>query len=621
MRLQAIALFGILQTMSYAFLVAPLVERQAGSMIQNPNDKPPSPPSMPGGNLVSPPDPSSPMVVPEPPKDGVYPIPLIRNIEDEWSYPVIQVMIGAAQVPIRLGVSIHSNETWLRYSSTGVCPQENQCPVLEPDRLVKENGIEKTWHYTGQNGLIVSGNQYKFSSFEPSSETTVRWKLENFTVGVAWMEEGEEGLGDVDGVLGLGPGSTFLEELTRSSQQALSVYIGKYNGTLVIGGYLPAQASGNFTDISTGADGVVQFNLQSLTIKGDRANLLKDITATINPGLPDIIIPKSVQESLISNENTKWETIGDKFQFGTSGPNEGSRPSFVFDLGDGVQVEMSEESYTLAKEPAFRVGADDQIILGRSFLRSTYLVMDYTHRTYHLAQANVGNADINNPTAITVLKSGQGLALPPNTNNGSTDPNTNSYKTSSSSWANNSVSGKQNTGIIIGGVVAGLVILALIFGAILCRHRRSQRQINEIRGFKGSGKHLPEESDSEMPPAAVHRSTSPPNFNQEDTHLMEGYPVQRQHPQGSRGSIFREEMNTAGPMPLPPKMQYHYEDYDHLCGLHGPSSRRPLRRDQELVRTESIISTTDVDVPIVERSAPCVPRLPMYCTRPEGTAL
>ncbi|KAF8458121.1 hypothetical protein BGX38DRAFT_1139092 [Terfezia claveryi] len=568
MRLQAIAVFGILQTMSYVFLAAPLVERQAGPMIaQNPSDKPSSPTSTPGSNLVSPPDPSSPMVrlpVPEAPKDGVYPISLIGNMEDEWSYPVMQVMIGAAKVPIRLGVSIHSNETWLRHSSTGVCPQENQCPILESDKLVQENGIEKNWDYTGQNGVMVSGNQYKFSSFEPSSMTTVRWKLENFTVGVAWMENAR-------------------------------IFMGKDNGTLVIGGYLPAHASGDFTDISTGGNGVIQFNLQSLTIKGDRANLLKNIMATIDPGLPDIIIPKSVQESLISNENTKWATIGDKFQFGTSGPNEGSRPSFVFDLGDGVQVEMSEESYTLAKEPRFA--------------------------TYHLAQANVGNTDINNPTAITALNSGQGEALPPKTNNDFNDPNTNSDKTSSSSGANNSASGKRNTGIIIGGVVAGLVILALIFGVILCRHRRSQRQINEIGGFMGSGKHLPEVSDSEMPPAAVHRSTSPPNFNQEDTHLMEGYPVQRQHPPGSRGSIFREEMNTPGPTLLPPTVQYHYEDYDHLGGLHGPSSRRSRRRDQDLVRTESIISTTDVDVPTVERSTPCVPRLPMYCTRPGGSAL
>jgi len=630
MRLQAIASFGILPTILYASLAASLVERQADPMItatpsaltETRSDKPVSPTSTPGGNPVPPPGQSSPEVrlpVPEPPKDGVYPIPLIDN-NDEWSYPVVQVAIGVAKIPIKLAVSIHSNETWLRHLSTGVCSQ-GQCPVLEPGRLVKENGAVKPWNYTGQNGLMVSGNQYNLSSFEPLSETVVSWKLENFTVGVAWMEDGVEGLGEADGVLGLGPGSTFLEKLTQSSQQALSIFIGKDNGTLVIGGYLPTQASGNFTNISTEGDGVVQFNLQSLTIKGDSANLLKDVRATIDPGLPDIIIPNSVQESLTTNENTRWETTGDNFQFGSDGPKEGSRPSFVFDLGDGVQVEMSEESYTLDQKPAFRVGADDQIILGRSFLRSAYLVMDNTHRTYHLAQANVGKTDINNPVAITALNE-QGEALPPNNNEVVSDPNTNGDKSSSSSESNDSASGKRNnTGIIIGGVVAGLVMLALIFGVILYRHRRSQRQINEIKGYMGSGKRLSEGSNPEVPPAAVHRSISPPSFNQEDTHLMEGYSMQQQHPPSSRGSIFREEMNMAGPTPLPPTMQYHFEDDDHLGGLHGPSSRRPLRRDQDLVRTESVISTTDVDVPAVERSVPCVPRLPMYCTRPEGTAL
>ncbi|KAF8426967.1 aspartic peptidase domain-containing protein [Tirmania nivea] len=583
------------------------------ALTQTLSDEPPSSTSTLGGGLVSP--------APEPPTDGVYPIPLIVNKADEWGYPVVQVTIGVAKVPINLAVSIHSNETWLLHSSTGVCTHEKQCTVLEPDRLVQENGMEKKWNYTGQNGLMVSGNQYIFSSFEPLSEAGVGWRLENFTVGVAWMEGGVEGLGEVDGVLGLGPGSTFLKELTQSSQRALSIFMGKDSGTLIIGGYLPTQASGNFTNISTDGDGVVQFKLQSLTIKGDTANLLKDVRAIIDPGLPDMIIPKTVQESLATNENTKWTTIGDKLQFGSDGPKEGSRPSFVFDLGDGVHVEMSEESYTLAKEPAFRVGADDQIILGRSFLRSAYLVMDNTHRTYHLAQANVWNTNINNPTAITVLNNGQGEARPSNNTDIVTDPNTNinDNKASSSSEANDSASGKRNdTGIIIGGVVAGLVVLALIFGVILYRHRRSQRQINEIKGYMSPGKRSSEGFDSRAPPAAAHRSTSPSNFNQEDTHLMEGYPVQKQHPPGSRESIFREEMNMAGPMPLPPTMQYHYEYDDHLG---GPTSSRSLRRDQNLVRTESIVSTTDVDVPAVERSAPSVPRLPMYCTKPEGTAL
>jgi len=614
MWLQPIASFGILSAILYASLAASVVEHHAGPMVTPtaltapPNDNlQPPPSSTPENNQAPPPEPGSRRPGPEPPKDGMYPIPLIASKENELDYPVFEVKIGVAKV--KLAVSIHSNETWLLETW-------HRKSVLEQDRFVQENGTQKTWNYTGQNGLTASGSQYKFSSFEPFSETGVKWRLENFTVGVA-LAGSVDGLGNVDGVLGLGPGSTFLEKLTQSSQQSLSIFMGKDNGTLVIGGYLPKQANGNFANITTRGDGVVEFKLQSLTIKGNTTNLLKDVQATIDLGVPDIIIPRSAQESLTTNENTKWVISNNTFQFGSDGPKEGNRPSFVFDLGDDVHVEMGEESYTLAKEPSFRVGSGDQIILGRSFLRSAYLVMDNAHGASYLAQANVANTDIDNP--ITVSNIGQGEGPPSNNTGVVTDPDFNTA--SNSSGTNDSTSGKQkNTGIIIGGIVTGLAILALIFGFILYRHRRSQRQVHEIKGYMGSPKRLSEGSNFQAPSAAVHRSTSPPNFTQEDTHLMEGYPVQ-QHPQSSRGSIFREEMNTAGPTPLPPTMQHHYEDDDHLGGLHGPSSRRPLRRDQDLVRTESIISTTSVDVPAVERSALYVPRLPMYCTRPEGAAL
>ena len=133
--------------------------------------------------------------------------------------------------------------------------------------------------------------------------------------------------------------------------------------------------------------------------------------------------------------------------------------------------------------------------------------------------------DTNNPTATPPFDNRQGEASPPNNTNNIT-------KTSDSSGTNNSTSGKQNnTGIIIGGIAAGLVILALIFGVILYRHRRSQRQVNEIKGYMGSGKRSSEGSDFEVPPAAAHRPTSPPSSNQEYTHLMEGYSVQQQQQQ------------------------------------------------------------------------------------------
>lgn len=559
--------------------------------------------------------------IPEGLSDVVYPIPLICSTGDGWDYPVVQVKVGVAKTPINLAVSIHSNETWLLHSSQGVCVKENQCGVLEPDRLVLEGGKEKNWSYTGQSGLEVSGNQYRFSSFEPFADTGVKWRLENFAIGVAWREVDVQGLGKVDGVLGLGPGSTFLQELTHSAQKALSLYLGKDNGTLVIGGYLPKQGSGNFTEISTEGNGVVEWKLQSLSIKGDKVNLLSDVNATINPGLPDIVVPQSVADFLTTNENTKWTMAGDKLQFGSDGPKEGERPSFIFDLGAGVHVEMGEEAYTVAKQPAFSVGKDGEITLGRSFLRSAYLVMDNDYKTYHLAQANVGNTDISNPIAITVFKDGR---VKTDNNGGDTDPN-NSISDTTANGTNDSASGSKanKTGIIVGGIVAGLVFLALIFAVVLFLNRRSKRQVSEIRGHMGSPKRLSEGSEFAEPPAIVPRSISPPNFTQENTHLMEGYPgVLQQHVTGSRGSIFREEMSTAGPTPLPSAMHDHYENDDHIGGLQGPSSRRPLRRDQDLVRTESVISEADLDGrPTVERSAPSVPRLPMYRAGPGETAL
>lgn len=593
MRLHVITVFCILHGTLRGCLAASLVETHARPMV----------PSKSGDN--APPSTNSVQ-----PKDGVYSMLLTDSGKSDWSYPVVRVRIGVRQVPVNLAVSLHSNDTWLLSRSKGVCESEQSCPVLEPERLQTSNGIDTKWNYTGQNDLYVSGTLYNFSSFEPLADSKGQWRLEDFTMGVAWTENHADRLGEVDGVLGLGPGSTFLQKLTQSHKQAISMYLGKDNGTLVIGGYLPTQGIGKYTSTSMAGAGVLQLLIRSLTLKTNQTVLLKDIEAVIDPGWPYINIPQSVQTAL--NEN---------------GNSDAPEASVVFDLGDGVSVE------TEMGEDTFRVGDDNKLILGRPFLRSAYLVVDNTHTTYHIAQANIKNIDIGNPIAISVLSSLDSLTNPESTNTDGSKSNSDEPSTETSTdsedpntdsdGATDTDSGKNiNLGIIIGGALGGLALIAIVIGVFLYFRRRSRRQVNEIKGYSGAPKRLSEASAFDAPTIAVPRSLSPPDFMQEDTHLMEGYPVvQQQHTPGSRSSIFREEINTSGPTPLPPSMQYQYEEDDRIGGFRGPSSRKPLRRDQDLVRTESVVSETDVDFPSMDRSGPSVPRLPMYHTRSEGAAL
>ncbi|KAF8456411.1 aspartic peptidase domain-containing protein [Kalaharituber pfeilii] len=541
------------------------------------------------------------------------------------SYPTVPVILGKDKIKVNLAISLDSKETWLSNSSTNICI-ENGCRVRGPDIPVVSQGFK----YKTLGGLEVSGDFVKFETFESVPGAGDQWKLPNFTLGFAWSNTRFDLLGPVDGVLGLGPGSTFLKalkEYTKVDDLGYALYLGKDKGSLTIGGFVPAQAKSRYKDFTTSETGEYRLKVTSLFLEGkEDEEFLRDADVIIDPTFPDIAFPANMMDSLQSS--TLKLVVGENgtINFGPESPEEGNRPVFLFDL-EGVTINMTEKEYTLRGRPAFSRSYNGQVILGRPFLHSAYIVMESSNTRFYVAQADTSqvfanptqlssfNTDASGPESEQPHDGDDSIVTEPG------EPQDTEEQGDEDTEDSPSVSGRSNnTGIIVGVVVGGTSLLVIIIAIIFFLRRRSRRKIHEIKGYSGSPKQISEGSSYSLAATsdgAVVRSPTPPGTH-EDCHLMAAYAAQPPGMGGRPISNFMEDLPGVGPVHPPTNMQYQYE-YDDLPNM-TRSPTATLRRDRDLVRTESVIS--DVVPSTGTQSSRDVPRLPIhYDTRSEGPAL
>ena len=543
--------------------------------------------------------------------EDIYDIALTSNRANYQDYPAVRLEIEQ-QFAIKLAVSLHSNDTWLLRSSPNVCPGLEACPVLD---LGKE--VLDSWNYTGQDGLKLWGSKYNFSSITPTLPKGTQWNLDNFTIGVSTKVEGIEGLGDyVDGVLGLGPASTFIRQLTGTSEHKFSLFLGRDNGTFVIDGFYKNQAWGKYARRGTGIGGILPLHVQRFSLGSNDRTLLQNTNAIIDPTSPDIVIPRSRLLPLIGEPNMDLTlTSDDKIKFGQDMQEQGRWPSLVFDIGNDVTIVVREDAYTSDSQPALSIGDGDQIILGRPFLHSAYLILDHFHTTYYVAQANAILPDADLPSHMRDFneegqveyqspenqnpknQNSENQNSEPTTTEGEDVPDSESHKPSSN----------MKTGAIVGGTLGGIALLASLFGIFfLCRRRSSHLP----RAYMGPHKRLSDLSLYSTQSEVMPPPYSPPSHIEEDIYLMGGYAYVGHQLEPSMGSTIYAPHNTP------------YNTGDTSGSFQVPSSSRSFHRNQDLVRSESNATTiADLDVHENRDSQNC-PRLPMYntCTS-QGPAL
>ena len=542
-------------------------------------------------------------------QDTFYDIALTSNRANNLDYPVVRLEIGAEEFPIGLAISLHSNDTWIFRSSSDVCFTKENCPVLE----LGTQG--EPWNYTGQDGLKLSGSKYSFSSVAPIIPKGNQWKLDNLTIDVSMTEEGIEGLGDyVDGILGLGPASTFIRQLTGSSEHRFSFFLGREYGTFVIDGFYKNQAWGKYARLATGIGGTFPLNVRRLSLDFEDRTWLQDTKAIIDPTSPDIVIPKS---QLIGGVGMGWTlTNNSKIKFGQDMQEQGRGPSLVFDIGDNVTIVVREESYISNNQPALSIGDGDQIILGRPFLHSAYLVVDYSRTIYYVAQANAILPTTDQPSDMRDFNE-QGQTEYLSTENPS-GPATGSATIEENVGSEQS-SSHMKTGVIVGGTLGGIAFLACLLGIFFwCRRRTSRlprtymgppKRLTDLSLYSTQSEVYSTQSEVYSTQSEVYSTQSevmpppysPPSHTEEDIHLMGGYAY----------AVHQLEPPGGSTVYIPHSAQYN--------AYYAPQT---LHRNQDLIRSESnATAITDSGVPEDMDSQHC-PRLPIYNTSAsQGPAL
>ena len=501
----------------------------------------------------------------------VYDIALTSNRAINQDYPIVRLNFGAEKkFPLRLAVSIQSNETQLFRTSPGVCPEEDFCPVLEP----------------GQGGLELSGGDYGFSSVEPVVSKGTSWRLDNFTIGIS--EEGTEDLGDyVDGILGLGPASTFIRQLAGTNDHKFSFYLGHDNGSFVIDGFYKRQAWGKYAKRRTDIGGSLPLQVRRLSLDIEDRTLLLNTNAIIDPASPNIIIPRYLMGDVVTNDG--------KIMFEQERQEQGRWPSLIFDIGDGVTIVVREETYVSSNQPAFRTGNGDQIILGRPFLHSAYLIVDHFRSTYYVAQANAILPETDKPSDMSEF-SEEGQVEYKSIENSSLEPAAIEEVKDVSGSEGHKSSSNMNTGAIVGGTLGGVAFLAIFLGIFFWYRRRSPHL---PRSYMGPPKRLSDLSSYSTQSEAMPPPYSPPSHTEEDFHFMGGFAYAMPQLEGSTTYVPQNTQNTA-----------------------EPSSSLPFHGNRSLARSQTMATTVSEMDDSSNRDSQGWPRLPIYNTSAsQGPAL
>lgn len=257
----------------------------------------------------------------------------------------------------------------------------------------------------------------------------------------------------------------------------------KIFGSLVLGGYDTTRFTPNSVAFPFGADISLDFQvaIQSVTSNMTDIPLLgTGIIAYIDTLVAEIWLPTRTCQLFEEAFGITWDSTAELYLLNDSLHETllYKNPSVTFKLGpqvsgDSVTIELPYFNWYQTATPALlgnssglyfplkRAANDTQYVLGRTFLQSAYLSVDYDRNTFNLSQAIY-------PSSST---SANIMPILPQRNETLSGGNGGPSKSSS----------KIGTGAIAGiavGAVAGIVIIALgIF--MLYRRKKKQKSVEE----------------------------------------------------------------------------------------------------------------------------------------------
>ncbi|KAI5811708.1 aspartic peptidase domain-containing protein [Peziza echinospora] len=418
------------------------------------------------------------LVIPSPTK---VPAPM-ENRNFLSGIPLFPAVFGSDENPVKmnLAISLHSKESWLSSSSSSC--NESGCRFLG----AQEANLGD-FSSPGQPGFnfTVTGQKY---NLKLKSETG-NLKVENFGIGVAWEPKSNlPKLGPADGVLGLGRDSTFLKALAAGGTDITTASILYHitKSTLVIGGYYPSIVSGNFGKIELLPDSR-ELKAKVDILFGEKSERA-GIDTILDPLYPEIRLPPNVFDNLLVEKG--WEAAFiDGVNRTTVPSGRGTLPvqrPIIFVVG-GMTISIPVENYMDDfNQPLFTRGDSLEVVLGRPFFRSAYVVTDYSGTgRFWVAQLKTSIDNLGEPKDISGIgeknePSTTRISVPGETQISSEDAGNDSKN------GNDSASDKKkkpSIAAIAGGVLGGLVFLIAILASILlCLRKRKRKMKEEPKG-------------------------------------------------------------------------------------------------------------------------------------------
>ena len=431
-----------------------------------------------------------------------------QSLNNLANYYTANVTLGTPPQSLQLLINTASADLWVNTPNSQLCMSEVDACIggtYNASASSTYETISNNFNVTYADGSEVGGN---YSSDRLGLGGISLEKLQ-FGVGeYSTSFTGSLGIGYINGEAQVGTNSLqrypnlplMLVNEGHTKSNSYSLWLNDPHadtGSILFGGVDRAKYRGDLVTVPTvGADLLGQYSLAAIELTGlavDGHNLSSSslpLSVIIDCGTTGTYLPRDIAETIYNQTNVLLTDSGEPF-VECSASNSST---IVFEFR-GLQIPVSLDAMILGnysrtfsdgvKRCGFGIGAAEgfDAILGNTFLRSAYVVYDFTHNQISLAPT------VFNATESDVREIDSGVfAIPPksSTSVSATSTTTTSSQSAFSSTGTSTArpnGGGSNTGAIAGGVVggvSGLIVIGLAF--FLLRRQRRQRMQRQQPG-------------------------------------------------------------------------------------------------------------------------------------------